>query len=77
MTMETLFAQASERGASDLHLVVGLPPIIRLHGELKPLDEAVLTPKKMEELIGSLLQPAQQARFAKQGGHLAVCGHAT
>jgi len=66
MTMETLFAQASERGASDLHLVVGLPPIIRLHGELKPLDEAVLTPKKMEELIGSLLQPAQQARFAKE-----------
>ncbi|HAO81436.1 MAG: Twitching motility protein [Parcubacteria group bacterium GW2011_GWD2_43_10] len=66
MTIETLFSQASERGASDLHLAVGLPPTIRLHGELKPLEEAVLTPKKMEELIFSILQTTQQDRFQKE-----------
>ena len=33
--------EAVQRGASDLHLVVGHPPMLRLHGELKPLDEPV------------------------------------
>ena len=28
-----------ERGASDLHLVVGSPPLLRLRGELVPLEE--------------------------------------
>jgi len=63
MTIETLFAQATEQGASDLHLAVGLAPTIRLHGALKPLDEAPLQAKKMEELVFSLLQPNQRERF--------------
>ncbi len=66
MTIETLFTQATERGASDLHLAVGLAPTIRLHGELKPLEESPLTPKKMEELAFSLLQPGQKERFQKE-----------
>lgn len=66
MTIETLFTQATERGASDLHLAVGLAPTIRLHGELKPLEESPLTPKKMEELVFSILQPGQKDRFQKE-----------
>ncbi len=33
---------AVSAGASDLHLIVGHPPMLRLHGELKPLDEPPL-----------------------------------
>ncbi len=32
---------AVRTGASDLHLVAGHPPMLRLHGQLKPLDEPV------------------------------------
>ena len=45
--------QAVEAGASDLHLVVGQPPVLRVHGELQPLDEAVLT--------GNVLKPILEA----------------
>ncbi len=31
--------EAVTRGASDLHLVADHPPMLRLHGQLKPLDE--------------------------------------
>lgn len=67
MTIESLFSQATLQGASDLHLAVGLPPTIRLHGELKSLiDDSILTSKKMEELVFSLLQPAQKERFQQE-----------
>lgn len=66
MTIESLFTLATERGASDLHLAVGLPPTIRVHGELKPLEDSALTPKKMEELVFSLLQANQKERFLKE-----------
>lgn len=66
MTLDNLFSTASDRGASDLHLAVGLPPIIRLHGELKALDEPAVTQKKMEELIASLVLPAQRERFERE-----------
>ncbi len=66
MTIDSLFSTATEKGASDLHLAVGLPPIIRLHGELKTLDEPILNAKKMEEVVLGLLQPAQRDRFEKE-----------
>jgi twitching motility protein PilT len=63
ITLETLFTQANTQGASDLHLVVGRPPIIRLHGVLQPLDETALTAKKMEELVLAILSAEQKQRF--------------
>lgn len=37
-----LLMQAVTAGASDLHIVVGHPPILRLHGQLQRLDEPVM-----------------------------------
>jgi twitching motility protein PilT len=45
---------AVEREASDLHLVVGHPPVLRIHGVLHPLDTLELE----DELLESLLLPA-------------------
>lgn len=36
--IETLFTEALSRGASDIHLTVGVPPILRIDGKLTQLD---------------------------------------
>jgi twitching motility protein PilT len=55
LTMEKLLAEATNRNASDLHISVGYPPIIRVDGELVSLEENVLSPEKVEELVFSVL----------------------
>jgi twitching motility protein PilT len=49
--MEVLLKQLVERGASDLHLRVGEPPILRLHGEMQRMDGFPV----MEDAVLSLL----------------------
>ena len=55
------FKTATEKGASDLHLIVGKPPILRIDGELKeitgvkPIDH-----DEMEKLILSILNERSQ-----------------
>jgi len=50
-----------EKKASDLHLVTGTPPCLRIYGELVSLDsEGVLSAADCEELIFSLLNEDQK-----------------
>lgn len=49
-----------DRGASDLHMVIGFPPLLRLRGELVPLDAPVLTPESNKGLLFEILDPVQQ-----------------
>ena len=58
-----LLSQAVVRGASDLHLCVGSPPMARLHGVLVPLSDVVLDAEANRELIYSLFTENQRARF--------------
>ena len=52
MELNPLLKRAVELGASDVHLKVGLPPILRRDGALAPLEEsAILVDRDMEELI--------------------------
>ena len=52
MELNSLLRRAVELGASDVHLKVGLPPILRRDGALSPLDEyAILMDKDMDALI--------------------------
>ena len=44
-----------ERGASDLHISVGSPPIMRLNGELVQLEKTMLSAKDTVELLSVLL----------------------
>jgi twitching motility protein PilT len=55
-------AQAVRLGASDLHLVVGYRPTLRLHGRLAELDEPVLT----TELAREVLLPLCPVRVLEQ-----------
>lgn len=61
LRIETLLEECIRRDASDIHLQVGLPPILRLDGELVGITGMpILTPATVEQLIFSTLDEAQQ-----------------
>jgi twitching motility protein PilT len=49
--------------ASDLHLIVGYPPVIRLNGSLTPLPDPPLTAEETEPLLLSVCPPDSLARL--------------
>ncbi|MDH7569003.1 MAG: type IV pili twitching motility protein PilT, partial [Armatimonadota bacterium] len=54
-TLDDLLRGLVERGGSDLHLRVGLPPVYRIRGELTPLPLPPLQPEDTEALMFSIL----------------------
>ena len=52
-----------ERGASDLHLSVGSPPIVRVNGALERLDLPVLRPPDTRELVYGILNNSQRQKL--------------
>ncbi|MDD2773031.1 MAG: type IV pilus twitching motility protein PilT [Elusimicrobiales bacterium] len=61
--MSDLFLLMHEKGASDLHLTAGAPPILRLNGELVPAPFEKLTGEAAQGLVFSLMSDAQRQRF--------------
>jgi len=53
--IDELLKYAIQNNASDLHITVGYPPIIRIDGELKEISDQVITPEQAEELIFPVL----------------------
>lgn len=52
-----------EQGASDLHIAVGRPPTIRVHGSLVNMEEAVLSAADTRRLIYGILTDVQKQKF--------------
>lgn len=44
-----------------MHLTAGLPPVVRIHGELVPLDYPPLKPSDIEQLVLPRLEPSYRA----------------
>ncbi len=63
--LEDLLKFATEQGASDVHLTVGLPPVLRIHKELIFLEEENLTPEDTAEMIFSIMTDKQREIFKK------------
>lgn len=62
-----LFETAVQRGASDVHLVVGKPPLMRVAGELLPYEGLQpLTPEVAEQLIFALTTEFEKLTFIKE-----------
>ena len=63
--MDKLFYKMAEAKASDLHLSVSMPPMIRKDGRVAVLDEseAVLEPAVMCELLTSIMPEKNQEEF--------------
>jgi twitching motility protein PilT len=54
---------AVEAGASDLHLIAGYPPVLRLHGDLIELSEPPLQGEEVHQLLRSLCPPESFTRL--------------
>ncbi len=64
--LDQMLKELVARGASDLHITTGIPPMIRLHGQLKPLAETALTPAMTKQLAYSILTDVQKQKFEEQ-----------
>jgi twitching motility protein PilT len=68
LDMQQLLTEVVNLKASDLHITVGLPPMMRLHGSLKPFEGwNRLTPADTEAMITGLMSPDVLKRFDEDG----------
>lgn len=65
-SIDELLAVVVEKEASDLHLKAGVPPAIRVDGELYLLDEDKVSPDDMKEYAASVMTDRQIAIFSEQ-----------
>ncbi|MBN1269616.1 MAG: type IV pilus twitching motility protein PilT [Kiritimatiellae bacterium] len=66
--MSDLLQLVVDENASDLHLAVGLPPILRIHGALQPLDAGILGPEDTERLMKSITSEDHLQKIREEGG---------
>jgi twitching motility protein PilT len=62
-----LLAAARDCKASDIHLQIGDPPIVRVNGVITRFDGPPLTEKSMDELLHSLLPEERKVLFQAEG----------
>ena len=67
ITVEQLLMTAKEQGASDVHITVGVPPKMRVNGELLDLDYPRLMPDDCEKIILSIMNDRQLEMFKENG----------
>ncbi len=64
ISIKELLKKVVEAGASDLHIIVGAPPMARLHGGLEPLPGYErLKPEDTQEIIYTVMNEDQVAEF--------------
>jgi len=55
------------QGCSDIHLAVGVPPMLRLRGDLLPIKFRDLSPSELDSYVNEIITPAQKKTFSE--GH--------
>jgi twitching motility protein PilT len=58
-----ILLEVLDKGASDLHLTAGSPPMIRIRGRLHPLDLPKMTSQDTREIVYSILNNEQRKRL--------------
>src|SRR5580704_3157692 len=67
-SMSDLLQLVVSEGSSDLHIRVGVPPVIRVHGTLHRVDGPVLKPEDTEELMRSITSEDHVQSVREKGG---------
>jgi twitching motility protein PilT len=62
--LDVLLRVMVEKGASDLHLRCGEPPILRLHGEMQRLDEPPLEPLWLDAMLRSIMPERNRREYS-------------
>ncbi|HPU96326.1 MAG TPA: type IV pilus twitching motility protein PilT [Candidatus Hydrogenedentes bacterium] len=64
LSIKEMLTRMIQDGASDLHIVVGAPPMLRIHGSLEPIENyPPLTADQTRDLIYSVMNEDQIAHF--------------
>ena len=66
ISLNDLLNLTVEKGASDLHLTVGLPPVLRINKELVFVGEEKLTPEDTAEMVFSIMKDDQKKVFKEK-----------
>ena len=61
--MDDLFALMKAKNASDIHLAVGVPPVLRIQGRLYATQFEALTKESAQTLIYSIMTDEQRQKF--------------
>jgi len=67
LSMDSILTESVRRQASDTHLTVGRPPMIRVNGDLMPMNTNILTQSDTEFLCKSMLDKARLMYLAERG----------
>jgi len=67
MNIDGLLKKAADLGASDLHITVGIPPMLRLNGVLSKMDQPSVTREDAENICKKLLSEDKVRKFDKNG----------
>jgi twitching motility protein PilT len=65
--IDKYFKTAVKNEASDLHLKMGMPPIMRISSKLKKTTGEIMTEQKIEDLIFEIMSPKQKQFFFERG----------
>ena len=66
-TLDELLIEAMEKKASDVHLTVALPPMMRINGELEAMRDYILKPDHAKKLCSKLLNIKQREELEQKG----------
>jgi twitching motility protein PilT len=65
--IERLLQAGFELKASDIHITVGVPPVMRINGELRKYGKVSLLPEETEGMARAIIPEKMWARFKEQG----------
>ncbi|MGJ7920543.1 type IV pilus twitching motility protein PilT [Neobacillus sp. LXY-4] len=65
--VDHILRAAFELKASDIHLTVSVPPVMRIHGELRRYGKDILTPEDTEAMAKSIVPDGMWAQFKEMG----------
>lgn len=68
VNMDRLLQACVSQGASDIHLVVGRPPVLRIDGQLRSLETKVLESDDTVALMKSIAPERNQQELQEEGG---------
>lgn len=67
MNTQEILLQAVQMKASDIHITVGVPSTVRVHGKLKFIDDISLTPDDAKQIVQELTNSNQWEKLNKKG----------
>ncbi len=66
VNLRDLLNEMTEKGASDLHITAGIPPMLRIDGMIQKTSHPVITPVVSKQIAYSILTEEQQKRFENE-----------